>query len=86
VKNPLLRRISLFKRNEKPRMSSERIASARLILLLIISLNSVFLPLTSTAQTDRQLVRQGNKQFRAGKFAEAEVDYRKAIEKNAKNP
>jgi Mg-chelatase subunit ChlD len=37
------------------------------------------------AQSDRDYIRQGNKQFRAGKFAEAEVDYRKAIEKNGKN-
>ena len=38
------------------------------------------------AQSDRDYVRRGNQQFRAGKFAEAEVDYRKAIERNAKNP
>lgn len=37
------------------------------------------------AQSDRDYVRQGNKQFRAGKYAEAEVDYRKAMEKNGKN-
>jgi Ca-activated chloride channel family protein len=37
------------------------------------------------AQSDRDYVRQGNKQFRAGKYAEAEVDYRKAVEKNGKN-
>ena len=38
------------------------------------------------AQSDRDYIRQGNKQFRSGKYAEAEVDYRKAIEKNGKNP
>ena len=37
------------------------------------------------AQSDRDYVRQGNKQFHAGKYAEAEVDYRKAVEKNGKN-
>ena len=38
------------------------------------------------AQTDRQYVRQGNKQYRAGDFANAEVSYRKAVEKNPRNP
>jgi len=43
------------------------------------------LALGATAQTDRQLVRQGNKQFRSGDFAAAEVSYRKALEKNDRN-
>lgn len=46
----------------------------------------IFLPLTLAAQSDRQLIRQGNKQFRAGNMAEAEVLYRKAVEKNQRNP
>lgn len=37
------------------------------------------------AQTDRQLIRQGNKQFRSGNYAEAEVSYRKSVEKNPRN-
>ena len=41
---------------------------------------------TLMAQGDRQLVRQGNKQFRAGNNKEAEVSYRKAVEKNPRNP
>jgi Ca-activated chloride channel family protein len=36
--------------------------------------------------TDRQYIRQGNKLFRSGDYANAEVSYRKAIEKNPKNP
>ena len=79
VKNPLLKRISLFKRGEKT-------VTLRLILFAVISLTSYLLPLTSYAQTDRQLVRQGNKQFRLGNYAEAEVSYRKAVEKNGRNP
>ena len=69
VKNPLLRRISLFKRSPKP---------VAVILLLLVSV-------MAQAQTDRQLVRQGNKQFRLGNSAEAEVLYRKAVEKNPRN-
>ena len=38
------------------------------------------------AQSDRQLVRQGNKLYRSGDFANAEVSYRKALEKNDRNP
>jgi Ca-activated chloride channel family protein len=41
---------------------------------------------TAAAQSDRQYVHKGNKQFRAGNYAEAEVLYRKAIEKNPRNP
>ena len=46
----------------------------------------IFLPVAVQAQSDRVLVRQGNKQFRKGNSAEAEVSYRKAVEKNARNP
>ena len=55
---------------------------ARYLLVLIFSLllNPV------VAQNARQLVRQGNKQFRLGNAAESEVSYRKAVEKDARNP
>ena len=49
------------------------------------SLLLVLVAMTASAQTDRQYVRQGNQQYRAGDFAGAEVSYRKAIERNAKN-
>ena len=70
VKNPLMRRISLFKRSPK---------SVAVFLLFMLST-------VAMAQSDRQLVRQGNKQFRLGNAAEAEVSYRKAVEKNQRNP
>lgn len=38
------------------------------------------------AQGDRQHVRQGNRLYRQQKFDKAEVDYRKAIDINSKNP
>ena len=53
----------------------------RYILFIIFSL----LFSHAVAQSDRQLVRQGNKQYRAGNYAEAEVSYRKAVEKNPRN-
>ena len=55
----------------------------RTTLTLIFMLT---LTLSASAQSDRQLVRKGNKQFRLGNAAEAEVSYRKAVEKNARNP
>ena len=69
IKNPMLKNVSLFKRNKK-------------------AVVAVFFLLVATgvqAQGDRLLVRQGNKQFRAGNYAEAEVSYRKAVEKNPRN-
>ena len=38
------------------------------------------------AQTDRNLIRQGNRAFKSQKWAAAEPQYRKAIFKNQKNP
>lgn len=73
IKNPLLKRVSLFKRSPR-------------LLLVAITLTSLLSPVTSHAQTDRNLVRLGNKQFRKGNAADAEVSYRKAVEKNQRNP
>ena len=70
IKNPVLKKVSLFRRTPK----------AAMVLLLLMAATS------TQAQTDRQLVRQGNKQFRKGNAADAEVSYRKAVEKNGRNP
>ena len=70
-RNPLLKNISLFGKKKR--------AAAMLCLLLVVAS-------ASAQMTDRQYIRQGNKQFRSGDYANAEVSYRKAIEKNAKNP
>ena len=55
-----------------------------LIVLSVIIYQLSFSP--AWAQTDRQYIRQGNKLFRAGNYADAEVSYRKALEKNDRNP
>ena len=70
VKSPLLKKVSLFRRTPKA-------AVVTLLLLLTVG---------ASAQDARQLVRQGNKQFRKGNNADAEVSYRKAVEKDARNP
>ena len=69
-KNPLARRINIFGRRQR---------TATVLLLL-------FAAMAAMAQTDRQYVTSGNKLFRNGQFDQAEVAYRKAIEKNPRNP
>ena len=41
--------------------------------------------MSASAQSDRQSIRQGNRQFRAQEFAKSEVEYRKAVAKNPRN-
>ena len=48
------------------------------ILSMIILLSGV--PLSSFAQKERKLVREGNAFYEKGKFKEAEMDYRKALD------
>ena len=42
--------------------------------------------MTLSAQTDRQLIREGNRLFRMKDYAKAEVQYRKALEASQQNP
>lgn len=69
-KNHVLRRMSLFG-NRKKKLS--------VIIIMLISAISLY------AQTDRQYVREGNKHFRKGNAADAEVAYRKALDKKKDN-
>lgn len=69
-KNPLLKKFTLFGKKRTT-------AAGALLLLAAVAAN---------AQTDRQHIRDGNKLYRSGKYADAEVAYRKAIEKNSRNP
>ena len=52
----------------------------------VVTVLMLLMAVSSYAQTDRQYLRQGNKQYNAGDYANAEVSYRKAIEKNPRNP
>ena len=69
-RNPLLKNLSLFGKKKQ--------VVTMLLLLMVVT--------TANAQTDRQYIRQGNKLFRMGDYSNAEVSYRKAVEKNPKNP
>jgi Ca-activated chloride channel homolog len=37
-------------------------------------------------QTDKKFIRQGNKEYEKSKYAESEISYRKAIDKNKQSP
>jgi Ca-activated chloride channel family protein len=50
---------------------------AWMIFFLLLTLS-----LQVSAQADRKYVRQGNKEFEKEKFAESEISYRRAIDKN----
>lgn len=52
----------------------------------VVTIFLLMIAIGTFAQTDRQYLRQGNKQFNAGDYANAEVSYRKALEKNPRNP
>ena len=71
-KNPLLKNVRFFK-------GKRRYATVMLPLMLITAI-------PSQAQDDRSSIREGNRLFRSGKHADSEVSYRKAMEKNPRNP
>ena len=48
-------------------------------ILMVILLG---LPLFTYAQGDKKLIRQGNREYEKEKFSEAEISYRRAIDKN----
>lgn len=45
------------------------------ILLVLLTLNAM-------AQSERKLIRKGNKLYESGKYSDAEINYRKSLEKN----
>jgi len=50
------------------------------ILVLFVLL--VLVSAVACAQSDRSLIREGNRSYKGSKYADAEVSYRKALEKN----
>lgn len=70
-KNRVFRRFRLFSAKKK---------NVTFVLL------AIFCCSTALAQSDRQYIREGNRKFQSGNYLKAEVDYRKALEKNSRNP
>lgn len=77
----LILEICIFDRRN-PLLKHVSLFGKRKVSVMLLFLTA----LSVTAQTDRQYIRQGNKQFRMGDYPNAEVSYRKAIEQNPKNP
>jgi len=59
-------------------MNSKTTYIAALVLIVI----GMLLPDMGLAQSDKSLVRKGNKDFSNGAYNEAEINYRKALDKN----
>lgn len=70
-RNPIAKRINLFGKRQR---------IATMIACLLVS------TLAMAQKSDRNYIRQGNKSFRTGQFDQSEVAYRKALEKNPRNP
>ena len=49
---------------------------------MVIFLCCLILPAAGRAQSERSLIRDGNRFYKDNKFSDAEVNYRKALEKN----
>ena len=77
----LILEICIFDRRN-PLLKHVSLFGKRKVAVMLLFLTA----LSVTAQTDRQYIRQGNKQFRMGDYPNAEVSYRKAFEQNPKNP
>ena len=78
----LLLEICIFDRKNPLLKNLSLFGSKKKVITMLLLLMTV----TAVAQTDRQFIRQGNKQFHRGDYPGSEVSYRKAIEKNPKNP
>lgn len=70
IRNPHLRNLHLFNRQK----------ASMVVFFLMVGGATVM------AQNDRDYVRKGNRHYRAGNYAEAETNYRKALEQNDRNP
>ncbi len=51
----------------------------------LIIILSILIPLAGFSQKEAKLIREGNKSFEKGDFKEAEINYRKSLEKNDKS-
>jgi Ca-activated chloride channel family protein len=49
---------------------------------LVLTALFLLVPLFASSQADKKYIRQGNREYEKSKFAESEVSYRRAIDKN----
>jgi Ca-activated chloride channel family protein len=66
-------------------VSERNIINMRSVNILLICI-FVFFSVVLNAQSDKKFIRQGNREYNKAGFADAEVSYRKAIDKNKQSP
>lgn len=84
--NPYLRRIRLFNRKGRRARKEKSGRSFSFSFKAVLMLLAIGASLSAAAQGERGHIRQGNKDFRGGDAAKAEVAYRKALAANPNNP
>ena len=62
------------------------IIQKNIVTLFVISLIVLFKVGSLQAQSERSLIRDGNNAYKENKFTDAEINYRKALEKNKELP
>jgi Ca-activated chloride channel family protein len=67
-------------------MFIERNITNRGLVNILLICSFIFLTITLNAQSDKKLIRKGNKEYEKNKFADSEISYRKAIDKNKQLP
>lgn len=84
VKNPFLRNIKFFGKSfgGKRSLASDSNLGKTLTLAILLLCGTA---MNLHAQNDRAFIREGNKAYKAQKWAQAETQYRKAISKNDRN-
>jgi Ca-activated chloride channel homolog len=72
-------------KNYKMRSGEKNIINCGLIsIMLICTFN--FFSVTMNAQSDKKYIRKGNREYDKSDFPDAEISYRKAIDKNKQSP
>ena len=66
---------------DQMKIGNKVVAKAILLLLMLGGFS-----FNANAQSDRQFIRSGNKYYRAQKFDKADIEYKKALERNPNNP
>jgi Ca-activated chloride channel family protein len=66
-------------------ISERNIINMRSVNVLLICI-FMFFSVILNAQSDKKFIRQGNREYDKNSFADAEVSYRKAIDKNKQSP
>lgn len=74
-------RKTLANSTDQMKIGNKVVTKAILLLLLLGGFS-----FEANAQNDRQFIRSGNKYYRAQKYDKADIEYKKALERNPNNP